>query len=115
MSMGPSCKSCPYSPECDRIAKHLVVVQVDDLPTGYTKFFLQEQNIKTIIQCTLTSRHGPFAVIGIDITSAPVTDPATLESLSVQVCQAAERIQFLFLGKDLRKANSSQKHSPPKS
>lgn len=102
MAMGMHCSSCPYRPECERTHKYLVVIQVEDMASGYTKFFLQRQNIKTVVMAGLTSKHGPFGIVGIDITSSPVSDPARIDSLSAQICQTTESIRFLFLKKDIR-------------
>ena len=96
------CENCQYKPECDRTKKHLVIIQVEQMQAGFAKFFLQNQNIKTLIMCGLTSKHGPFGVVGINITSSPVEDPEKLKMLSQKVCEAAEKIQFLFLKKELR-------------
>jgi len=101
MHRGPQCSECHQHPECERTKKHLTVVQVEDMASGYAKFFLQQQNIKTVIMCGLTSKHGPFGIVGIDITGAPVADPAQLEELSRRVCDCAERIQYLFLKKEM--------------
>lgn len=103
------CENCQYKPECNRTRKNLVVFQVEEMQAGFTKFFLQNQNIKTLIMCGLTSKHGPFGVVGIDITGAPVGDPHLLNELSARVCETSEKIQFLFLKREMRDTGRTPK------
>ena len=105
--VGPKCGTCPFKPDCDRIHKNLAIIQVEEMASGFAKFMLQEENIKTVVMCGLTSKHGPFGIVGIDITSGPVKDEARLALMAEQVCRASEQIQYLFLKKELRKSHIS--------
>ena len=100
------CSNCQYKSICKRTQKNMCIFQVEDMSSGYAKFFLQDQNIKTMIVCGLTSKRGPFGMVGIDITSSDLTDTKKLNELSSKICQAAEKIQFMFLKKGLRKTGT---------
>jgi hypothetical protein len=103
----PCCTECPFSPDCERIHKNLAVIQADDMPEGFAKFFLKNQNIKTILMCGLTSKHGPFGIVGVDFTGAKREDADQILKLTEMVCKAAGRIQFMFLKKELAKIHPS--------
>lgn len=96
------CETCQYKAECGRMRKNIVIFQVEEMQAGFAKFFLQNQNIKTLIMCGLTSKHGPFGVVGIDLTGSMVEDPVRLNELAAKVCEVGEKIQFLFLKKEMR-------------
>jgi hypothetical protein len=100
ITKSPCCVTCVRNAECERMHKYLSVVQVEEMPFGYVKFLFQQRNIKTLIVCGLTNKHGAFGILGIDITSAPIVDSSQLGCLSLRVCRAAECIRFLFLKKD---------------
>lgn len=93
ISINPACSNCHYQPKCRATRKFCSSVQVPKLSVGFSKFFLENQNIRTIVQCGMSSKHGAFGLVGVDYCGRSVEDAAHLAEISECVCRIAERVQ----------------------
>jgi len=91
--LSPLCSHCPFLTRCKKDRKFLSVVQVDELPVGFSRYFLENQNVKTIVQCGMSNKHGAFGFVGVDFCGKAITDPAAISDISAHVCQSAEIVQ----------------------
>ena len=91
---GSKCETCKFASRCDSGKKWVAVVQVDELPAGFSKFFLENQNIKTVIECGMANKHGAFGLVGVDFCGQPITDEKQLAEICQRVCHTAERVHF---------------------
>ena len=96
------CNACALKVKCDRENKHVVVVQVGDLEGSFSKFLLDGQNIKTVVQAGVVGTRGRvFGIVGVDFCDAKLSDQEELRLTVEKVCRSAEKIQYYLQYKNL--------------
>ena len=93
---GPKCRICPFKTDCDSKNKRIAVVQVDEMSSGFAKFMLEEQNIKTLLMCGIVSKNGVFGIVGVDICGRKISEEETLIKICECVCQTAGKVQNIL-------------------
>lgn len=89
------CNACALKAKCDRANKHVVVVQVGELDGSFSKFMLDGQNIKTVVQAGVVGTGGRvFGIVGVDFCDAKLSDPEEVRVAVEKVCRSAEKVQY---------------------
>lgn len=85
----PHCAKCPLNYECT--GRHMYMVDVDASKASHMKQLWQNRGIKHTIVCNLQVRGHSVGIMGVDYCR-PITEPIDTK----QLCEAAERVQFLL-------------------
>jgi len=89
------CPDCPFKTKCVREGKHVVVLNIDGMESGYCRFHLEAQNNKTTIICGIAQGGSVYGIVGVDFCGIRPTDEHILE-VAQKVCRYTDKIQYLL-------------------
>ena len=89
------CPECPFKDKCAREGKHVVVMNVDDMESGYCRFHLESQNNKTTIICGIAQGGSVYGIVGVDFCGIRPTEEH-IRDVAQKVCRYTDKIQYLL-------------------
>lgn len=89
------CPVCPFKTKCIKEGKHVVVLNVEDMESGYCRFHLESQNNKTSVICGIAQGGSVFGIVGVDFCGIRPSDDRILE-VAQKVCRYTDKIQYLL-------------------
>lgn len=96
-------EDCPNRQRCLRDNKRIIVTQVDEMSGGFSKFYLEGQNIKTQIACGISIRGNVCGRVSLDFCDAKLT-PESITMVVGEICKTTDRIQYYMSGGPLSSA-----------
>jgi hypothetical protein len=95
---GLRCSNCPSRDYCSAHKKYLAVIDVESMQPCYAKHLLIGKNVKTLVLRSLSSTHGPFGYVAVDVTGYPAEEH-DVQIICEKLCRYADEIEFLFTKK----------------
>lgn len=87
------CEGCHCEAGCKRVHKYISVVQTEHMPPSFSRFFLESQNIKTVVWAGMASR-SIFGSVGVNFTGSAVVEEGRLGEIARHVCRQAEKVRY---------------------
>lgn len=95
------CEKCPDFKLCEGGNRRMILIQHDEMGSGFEKFMFEEQNVKTALFCGITFEGQVVGVVSLHFCDSKLDDEQSIESTIKILCESAGRIQYLLGNKSL--------------
>jgi len=95
------CAACPDSHACESGNSRMIVVQHDEMSSGFEKFMMGEQNVKTALFRGITFEGQVVGVAVLHFCDSKLDSEAGLGTAIKTLCESSVRIQYLLGNKSL--------------